>query len=500
MLPAVPTARRRRARPPAVLAALVLLAAAAVVAAPRAPRAADICPQLDGDVRRAMAGWQVPGLAIGAVADGKTVLQRTYGVRDVDTGAPVTPHTLFALGSLTKSLTALAVALAEQDGLLRLDDPVRKWLPAFPAGITLRHLLSHRAGWPRHDALWYLDAYGRRELADRLALLPRFAAPGAAFQYNNVPFAAAGVALGVAAGESWDRFVRRRILDPAGMAESVTSLSGFRNGRDRASPYFPGDPRFPGDTGRIAIPLRDTDPVAPAAGLYAPLADMLRYVALFAGDGAGVLPAAAFRALRAPETRRYGLGLNLSDWHGHPMVFHPGVVDGYGARLTVFPDSWTGIVVLSNMSGATPVAQIVTQAAADCLLGLPRTDWVARFGGHRPPPPPKPGLPAAQPLDRPATAYTGSYAHPAYGTLTLAAATDGRSLAGTFHSLRFTLVYAGDDRWRLTETHWPLREGLIFAFSGLADGRFARLATPLADGPTYRHNAGPMFFSRTPLH
>ena len=76
---------------------------------------------------------------------------------------------------------------------------------------------------------------------------------------------------------------------------------------------------------------------------------------------------------------------------------------------------------------------------------------------------------------------------------------DGRSLSGSFHGQHLLLAYAGGDNWRLTETRWPLREGLIFAFSGFSGRGFGRLATPLADGPTYRHNAGPLIFTRTPL-
>ncbi|MEX2453741.1 MAG: serine hydrolase domain-containing protein, partial [Rhodospirillaceae bacterium] len=306
-------------------------AAALLLFAEIRPAGAELCPELDADAVRAMAGWQVPGVALGAVRDGRVVLRRTYGVRDTATGAQVTPQTLFAVGSIAKSLTGLAVAIAAEERLLALDGEVRAFLPGFPEKVALRHLLSHTAGWPRHDALWYLDAYGRRELPDRLARLPRFAAPGAVFQYNNVPFAAAGVALERATGRSWDVWVRRKILDPAGMTDAVTGVSGFREAPDRASPYFPGD------NGRIAIPLRDSDPVAPAAGLYAHLDDMLRYASFLTGDGDGKVPATAVRTIRTPAAERYGLGLNLSTWRGREMAYHPGVIDGYSARLTLLP-------------------------------------------------------------------------------------------------------------------------------------------------------------------
>ncbi|MDA0662121.1 MAG: serine hydrolase, partial [Proteobacteria bacterium] len=392
-------------------AALIVLAGTCTLADPA--DAAFACPHLAEDARRAMTGWQVPGLAIGIVRDGATARRLTVGVRDAESGAPVTAKTMFGTGSLTKSLTALGAVLAARENLVGLDRPVRQVLPTFPTGVSLRHLLSHTAGWPRHDALWYLDRYSRTELAEKLSLLPRFALGGRSFQYNNVPFATAGVALERATGTPWHDWIRARILAPAGMMDAVTMLAGFRQNANRATGYFPAD------ESRIALALRDTDPVAPAAGLYAHLDDMLRYLTLFATDGtiAGkrILPAAAFPILRTPITARYGLGLRLGSWNGQDLAFHPGFVDGYGARLSFLPASRSGVIVLSNMSGETPAAQIVSQTALDCLTDAPRTDWVARFGHRRakaetisPRPPP-------QTTDRDAAAYTGTYDHAAYG-------------------------------------------------------------------------------------
>lgn len=435
-------------------------------------------------------------MAVGVIRDGATVRRLAFGLRDTESGAPVTHKTMFGTGSLTKSLTALGAVLAAGGNLVRLDRPVRQALPYFPAGVTLRHLLSHTAGWPRHDALWYLDRYSRPELAEKLSLLPRFAAGGKAFQYNNVPFAAAGVALEQATGTPWHNWIRAKVLVPAGMTDAVTTLSGFRHAANRASPYFPAD------EGRVSLPLRDTDPVAPAAGLYAHLDDMLRYLELFATDGLiggkRHVPAPAFAILRKPVTARYGLGLRLSSWNGQDLAFHPGFVDGYGARLSILPQGRSGVVVLSNMSGETPVAQIVSQIALDCLTGAARTDWVARFGNRRPPPKPEPPTPAPQSPDRNPAAYTGAFDHAAYGRVRFQRGDNGQ-IAGRFHGRDFRLDYAGQDRWRLTETYWPLREGLLFTFGGLSDGRFTQVSAPLADGPTYRHNAGPITFERNPL-
>lgn len=455
------------------------------------------CPELETRTRAAMTGWQVPGLAVGIVENGKVVRSGTFGVRNTDTGLPVTPETVFGTGSLTKSFTALGMTIAAAEGRLSIDRPVRLLLDWFPGDITLRHLLSHTSGWPRHDALWYLDRYDRSALPRRLALLPRFAQAGRAFQYNNVPFAAAGIALEVATKTPWNDWIAARILTKIGMTRTVTTVSGFRNAGNRASPYFPAR------DGRISLPLRDTDPVAPAAGLYAPLTDMLKYTAMLANggrlDGNQVLPASAVRALTTQQTDRYGLGLRLSSWQGEPLAFHPGFIDGYGARISLLPARKSGVIVLTNMSGETPVARIVSQIALDCLTNAPQTDWLARFGGGRTQPKPLPPVPAPTQPDRPVGEYAGSFAHPAYGPISFSITPGSPGLSGRFHGRAFTLDYAGTDRWRLTETHWPLREGLIFSFGGLGGDGFATVSAPLADGPTYRHNAGPLVFHRQSL-
>lgn len=462
-----------------------------------APALAFSCTTLDADTRRAMIGWQVPGLAIGIVQNGKIAHRATFGVRDTRTGLPVTPSTVFGTGSLTKSLTALGVAIAAAEGRLSIDRPVQRMLKNFPGDITLRHLLSHTSGWPRHDALWYLDRYDRTELPKRLIRLPRFARAGNAFQYNNVPFASAGVALGVATKTTWNDWISAKILTKAGMTRSVTTVSGFRDTGNRASPYFPAR------EGRISLPLRDTDPVAAAAGLYAPLTDMLKYTTALANrgriDGKQVFPAAAVKALIAHETGGYGLGLRLSSWRGEKLAFHPGFIDGYGARISILPGRKSGVVVLTNMSGETPVARIVSQIALDCLTGSLRTDWVAQFGGGRKPPKPKPPSPVPAPRERTVDKYAGTFLHPAYGSFSFSAEPGNPQLSGLFHGREFTLDYAGADRWRLTETHWPLREGLLFRFGELGDRGFAAVSAPLADGPTYRHNAGPLVFRRQTL-
>lgn len=471
-------------------------------------------------IRAAMAMGEVPGLALAVARRGRPDLIRVFGLRDVARGLPVTPRTLFAVGSIAKSFTVLGLAMLADEGRLDWDAPVRRYAPGLVLGdgaladtASLRDLVTHRTGMPRHDALWYLNAYDRAGLLARLRFLKPAAPLGAVFAYNNLMFAAAGHVLARLDGASWEEVMQRRILGPLGMTHARLTLDGFRAAPDRASPYFPGE------KGRISIPLRDTGPVAPAAAVYADAVEMGRYLRLLMNDGRiggkrllSVRAARDMRRVRIAVRRTgpwpergptgYAMGLNVSSYRGHALVYHPGAIDGYAAMLSFLPDDGIGIVALSNLSGGNPVPSVVSYAVYDGLLGLAPLPWRkrlrARFAARdarraRPAPPPAPVTPPPRPLD----AYTGDYRHPAYGLISLRAGPDG-TLAGALHAIRFTLVHRLGEGWQVEATAWPLRAGLRFRFRFDGHGRAAALATPLADGPTYRLPAGDLVFTRAP--
>ncbi len=478
-------------------------------------------------IRAAMTAWQVPGLAVAVVEGDRPAELHTFGVRDPATGAPVTPRTEFALGSVSKSFTVIALSQLADAGRLDWDAPVRRYMPDFrlytdrlTETVTARDLVTHRTGIPRHDALWSLHAYDGTQLMARLRFLKPAAPLRSVYAYNNLMVAAAGRVAGRIAGGSWAALVRDRILEPLGMHRTRVSTAAFAVDGDRASPTFMGD------DGRVATPLADVDPIGPAAGVYSDIADMGVYLRMLVnrGEAAGtrIVSRAAIAEMETPQiaigprgsdpsvaTPSYGLGLEIARYRGHPLVRHPGVIDGYAAILAVLPDDNKGVVVLSDMSGMNPVPRVVAYAVIDSLLGLAPQPWVARLverrrtwlaaraaavaekaradaeaSARRTPPP------------RPLAAYAGAYDNPAYGRMMITADPEDGGLAGALHAVRFTLVHATGDDWVVPETEWPLRAGLVmhFAFDGATQA--VSLATPLADGPTYRLKAGDLVFRR----
>ncbi len=476
---------------------------------------------IDRLVERSMARWEVPAVAVAAVDRGRVVLSRVHGLGDVERGLAVTPHTLFAVGSIAKSFTVVALARIADNGGLDWDAPASRYLPELrlqrlgnARPVSVRDLVTHRSGMHRHDALWYLHAHTRAGLIRRLRHLDPFAPPGEAFQYSNLMVAAAGQLAARVSRRPWETIIGEGILAPARMSDTRLSLARFLAERDRAAGYFPGD------NGRIRIPPRDTTAIAPAAAVYSNLHDMTRWLRiLLAGgtiDGRRVTSESSIAEILTPRIavpgdgrfaelgpNAYGMGFYLTSYRGRRLARHPGVIDGYAALMSFMPEHGLGVVVLTNRSGSNPVPAILSYAIYDRLLGLEPISWIDRYPSaervraRRKSSDRVQGAADRTPMNLALQSYTGIYRHPAYGSIEIA--TDGaNALTGRIHDIVFPLRHVGGDVWEVAEVRWPLRKGLRVRFRIGPSGWVEELTTPLADGPTYLHNPGDLTFARLP--
>ncbi|MGC2153430.1 MAG: serine hydrolase domain-containing protein, partial [Terriglobales bacterium] len=216
----------------------------------------------DAYVQKVMNDWKVPGAAIVIVKDGKVILSKGYGLRDVKNNLPVTEHTLFPIASITKSFTVATLGTLASEGKLDWDKPVREYLPDFrlyddvlTARVTPRDLVTHRTGLPRHDSTWYRSDLSRGEMYSRLRYLEPNRDLRQEFQYNNLMFMTAGYLAGKLAGSTWEDAVSARIFKPLGMTSSGFDFgASFKSSSDVAHPYRKDDnevaheaPIYPGD-------------------------------------------------------------------------------------------------------------------------------------------------------------------------------------------------------------------------------------------------------------
>src|SRR5258705_7785326 len=196
--------------------------------APIAP-ISSIVSDLDHLAAEVMADWKVPGVALAVVQDGKLALARAYGQRDAEADLPVTPATQFVICSITKSFTATAIALLHHEGRLDWTKPVRDYIPEFrlhdPVAterVTVRDLLCHQSGLPRHDWVHLPGDRSGAELLGVMRYLELSRDIRAAYQYNNLCYNVAGLLIERMSGQSYQAFMRARLTDRLGMKASFS--------------------------------------------------------------------------------------------------------------------------------------------------------------------------------------------------------------------------------------------------------------------------------------
>jgi len=361
---------------------------------------------LDAYIARLMRDYDVPGVGLAVVQNGQIAYTKGYGVRDVTTGAPVTPNTQFAIGSVTKSFTALGVMLLVQQGNVKLDDPVTKYIPEFKlsdpsatAKVTVRHLLSHTTGMVRSDAASLDPTLTRADLLKLAATVPLQSQPGQKFAYSNLNTTIAGVLIERVSGQNWEDYTRQHIFTPLGMTTATLDVDAMQRTPDFAQPH-----EIDVLKGNELAPFHSWHNEAPAAAINASAAELARYVQFQVGDGTfngqrllspdllaemhrpvvaapdldpGLTAAMAARAqgLPAPTSlitdTGYALYWTTEDFQGHRLIWHDGIVaPGYTAMVTLVPETRSGVVILTNATHAENFLQVVRQHVAELLLGI----------------------------------------------------------------------------------------------------------------------------------
>ncbi|HET9984389.1 MAG TPA: serine hydrolase [Longimicrobiales bacterium] len=403
-------ARARAGARTATRAVLADLAVLAVLAASGASKASAQAPleQIDAYIPGAMAAFQVPGLAIAIVKDDSVVFAKGYGVREVGKPEKVDERTLFAIGSSSKAFTVALLGQLVDEGKVKWDDPVTKYLPGFQLSdpyrtreMMVRDLVTHRVDVARADGLWYGTPYSRDEIVRRARFLPPIASFRSAYNYNNIMFLTAGQLAAAVAGKSWDDLVTERVFRPLGMSATNTSTDSLKRQTDVASPHAIKDGRA------VAIPWRNIDNVAPAGSINSNVLDMARWVRFQLGkgtfEGKEILKPATLAEMHAPQTivplrpwlssvpdpinalmvpgthfMMYGMGWFLQDYRGRKLVNHGGAIDGMRAQVAFVPEERLGVVILTNLNGDhNNLAEAMIFRVLDAYFGGARRDWAA---------------------------------------------------------------------------------------------------------------------------
>lgn len=461
------------------------------------PPRLDDAPGFEG-MRARWAGvmdeFNVPGMAVAIVKDGKVLAIETFGVRAPagtdGVAPPPTPDTMYYIASITKTYLATAVCALADDGKVALDDPVKKHLPRFALAaaspediekITIKDLLSHRPGIGGGDTIVALDAFTGEITEDRYYRWLAKIKPSGQTEYSNVHFTLLGRVVEAAGGKPWREYLEERVLKPAGLTRTTGYASRMYGDADCAIPMERVDGEWQ------VCRLRKTDRTMHAAGgLGASAHDAARWLILHMNDGEidgkRVISAERARQMRTLESRfpqkqgsirvmeGFGLGWQVGTFHGTPLCSHGGGYDGASAYYALLPEKKAGFAVLMNASGAARGLQDVI--AVDILDRLIEGDEPINVmeGYRKRVAEQKQGFAAkqserkaelAKPLEltRPVNAYAGRFQSRDLGTLTISP--DGARFKVVAGECELDVIPAGPDAFKALG---PTFEDMVFKF------------------------------------
>lgn len=387
------------------LRALPLLLGASLALAAGASRAAEI-DTAKVDAVFAAFTKETPGCALGLYREGQVLLARGYGLADLNHGVPITPETVFDIGSSSKQFTALAVLMLAKEGKLDLQDKVSKHLPELQAlgqRFTIDQMLHHTAGLRDYNELLLLAGRDMGDVTSSDDALRLLAAqqglnfePGTRFSYSNSGYFLAAMIVERVSGQSLDAFLQARVFKPLGMTSTHVRTDHTVVVPHRATAYRPKGP------GSFAIDMSNWNQPGDGA-VQTHVRDLARWDAELAQPK--VIDAALLKALQTPGKLAdgspipYGLGLSMDSYRGLPRVQHGGAWGGYRAMVMRFPEQRLGLALTCNAAQAS--TSTLAQRVAELVLAGQFKDAPTAQAAPAPS--------AAAPADFDPTVFVGRY-------------------------------------------------------------------------------------------
>ena len=373
---------------------------------PKTAAKPDLPSNLDILVARVMKTFEVPGLSLAIVKDGKVLLTKGYGVKKLGEPAAVDAQTLFGIASNSKVFTAVALGILVDEGKLRWNGRVIDYLPEFQMydpnvsrEITVKDLLCHRCGLGLGAGdlmLWPASDLNRKEILRRVRYIKPASSFRSTYAYNNIMYVVAGELLEKVSGMRWEDFVREKIQKRVGMDNSNTSCALVDKEKNVAWPHVPLD-------GKV-VPVKTlylTENVNPAGGINSCAEDMARWMLVLLNNGklpdgsqlvservmneitsiATPIPVSKPAPELAPAAMNfngYGLGLRIRDYRRYKVWSHTGGLEGYVSQVWLMPEIGLGVTVLTNQESTAAFAALTNQIV-DYYLKAPKFDWVEAY-------------------------------------------------------------------------------------------------------------------------
>lgn len=363
--------------------------------------------EIDALVEKTLSTFDVPGIAVAIVKDGKIIHEKGYGLSSLNNKQKVNQYTRFGIASNSKAFTATALAMLVDEGKLKWDDRVRKFIPEFTLydsyvsdQFTVRDLLTHRSGlglgggdlmlWPDSSS------YSTQDIIHNLRYLKPVSDFRSKYDYDNLLYIVAGEVIEKASGMSWNEFIQKRILNPLEMTESAPNFGLLSSKQNITDPHAEVE-------GKVMVVRRDWRDVAgAAAGIYSSVHDMTKWAKMQLNDGKyganlekRLFSEEAHNEMWTPQTiipvkgktpydtnfKSYGLGWFLSDEKGYKVVTHTGGLFGIVTQFTLIPEMDLAIIVFTNQqSGAAFTA--ITNSIKDGYYGIKGQDRIKQYSDN----------------------------------------------------------------------------------------------------------------------
>ncbi len=434
---------------------------------------------LDNYINKGLQDWNIPGLAIVIVKDGKVVIMKGYGVRDLETKEPVDENTLFMIANNSKLFTATSLAQLEYDKKLSLDDKITKYFPWFKAYdstttalVTIRDMLGHHLGTKtfQGDFTFWNSLYSRDSIMYKMRLLKPVGNFRQQWGYCNSCFLTAGEVIQEVTGKPWEVYVYDSIMEPLGMTNTHALGNYMEQMPDAARPYsnsFYKDLQL--------LPYDNVDNLAPAGAIVSNVKDISKWLMmqLDSGrlNGKQIIPWPAIRRTRDMNTiissRKnaflpyhfygYGLGVFMSDYGGKQTFEHTGGADGFVTNTCFVPEENLGIAIFTNNDNQE-FFELLRYQLLDAYLGLPyrnysvialsgfmneRKNTLDKIDAYR-----KRIKNKKPPLSL--NAYTGEYINPVFGNISMRINAGDLIIKFSQHNLSAKLEYMDSNEWLLT--------------------------------------------------
>ncbi|MBK8943881.1 MAG: serine hydrolase [Ignavibacteriae bacterium] len=358
-----------------------------------------ISDSLDNYIERGMQNWEIPGVAVLIVKDGKVVFEKGFGVTELGTQNKIDENTLFMIGSNTKAFTGTALALLEHEQKLKLDDKVIKFLPDFKMKdkwinneLNLQDIVSHRMGMEtfQGDFIYWTSDLTSDEVIEKFGLLTPKYNFRTKYGYTNAGYAIAGKVIEKISNQTWGEFLKNKIFQPLQMENTVAYSQEFKNCTNIAKPHSFVNNKM------SLLDFQNIDNLAPAGSIGSSMNDMSHWVLaqLDSGKFSGekIIPFSVIQKTRQPLTieRRvkhpynkthfalYGMGWEFQDYEGREIISHTGGVNGFLTSVTLMPEEKLGIVVLTN-NDQNALFYSLRWEILDAFLNLPYRNYDSTY-------------------------------------------------------------------------------------------------------------------------